>query len=553
MNLLQKTRSRSKSDEIVQEIKRGGIDALVTKGRKGHKTPMPEGADHPYRLLVETVHDGAATLDSSGTILYANKRFAEILGVPVESLIGASLQRQISASASEKLGNLIREVLRGNRGSEVIFETRSEPPRTARFAFTLAQNMERPHICVVATELTELLEVNKALTASQESLRQLSSRLMQLQDEERRRIARDLHDITGQKLVAESMALAQIFQRNRGRIDEDSRRMLLECSMMTKDLIEEIRTLSYLLHPPLLDELGLAAAVKWYAEGFQRRTNIATEVEVASEVPRMSPDQEMALFRVLQESLTNVHRYSGSSKARIEVSFDGDNVRLQVSDFGKGIKPKALDSIKQEGSALGVGIRGMRERMRQLAGRLEISSRPGHGTRVVAILPRTETQPVAQASPEVASSKEAPVAKRRPQRRRKRKQILIADDHEMLRRGVQTMLESETDWEVCGEAVDGKDAVDKVVALDPDLVILDINMPVLNGLAAARQILRERPQTKILVFTVHESDQTLKEIQASGAHGYLPKSRAGQDLLRMAREILEGKNVRAFAATSSSS
>ena len=207
--------------------------------------------------------------------------------------------------------------------------------------------------------------------------------------------------------------------------------------------------------------------------------------------------------------MASLSKASGSSKARIEVSFDEDKVRLEVSDFGKGIKPEALDSIKQEGSALGVGIRGMRERMRQLAGRLEISSRPGHGTRVVAVLPRTETQPVAQASPEVASAKEAPVAKRRPQRRRKRKRILIADDHEMLRRGVQTMLESETDWEVCGEAVDGKDAVDKVVALNPDLVILDINMPVLNGLAAARQILRERPQTKILVFTVHESDQTL--------------------------------------------
>jgi DNA-binding NarL/FixJ family response regulator len=115
------------------------------------------------------------------------------------------------------------------------------------------------------------------------------------------------------------------------------------------------------------------------------------------------------------------------------------------------------------------------------------------------------------------------------------------------------LLESETDWEVCGEAVDGEDAVEKVAALNPDLVVLDINMPALNGLAAARQILRDRPRTKILVFTVHESDQTLKEIRASGAHGYLPKSRAGQDLLRMAREILEGKNVIAFAAAGSSS
>ena len=206
---------------------------------------------------------------------------------------------------------------------------------------------------------------------------------------------------------------------------------------------------------------------------------------------------------------------------------------------------EGADQPYDKGSVLGVGIQGMRERMRQLAGTLEISSRPGHGTRVIATLPRAEKHSVASAAL-LNSAAEAPQAEQAVQvenkpsrRRRARKRILIADDHEMLRRGVRTMLESETDWEVCGEAVDGKDAVEKVTALNPDLVVLDINMPILNGLAAARQILRDRPRTKILVFTVHESGQTLKEIQASGAHGYLPKSRAGQDLLRMAREILD--------------
>jgi DNA-binding NarL/FixJ family response regulator len=119
------------------------------------------------------------------------------------------------------------------------------------------------------------------------------------------------------------------------------------------------------------------------------------------------------------------------------------------------------------------------------------------------------------------------------------KRILIADDHEMLRRGVRFMLEKETAWEVCGEAVNGQDAVDKATALSPDLVILDINMPVLNGLVAVRQILRNRPQTKILIFTVHDSDQTLKEIHAAGAHGYLSKNNASEDLLRVVKELLE--------------
>jgi CheY-like chemotaxis protein len=129
-----------------------------------------------------------------------------------------------------------------------------------------------------------------------------------------------------------------------------------------------------------------------------------------------------------------------------------------------------------------------------------------------------------------------------------RKRILIADDHEMLRRGVRTMLQNGGDWEICGEAINGQDAVDKVTALHPDLVILDINMPVLNGLAAVRQILRNSPEIKILVFTVHESDQAVKEIRAAGAHCYSSKAKGGEDLLRVVKNLLQGKSLCAAAS-----
>ncbi len=180
----------------------------------------------------------------------------------------------------------------------------------------------------------------------------------------------------------------------------------------------------------------------------------------------------------------------------------------------------------------------MKERMRQLAGKLEITSQPNRGTVVTATLPVSQSPAPGSSGTATAalssSLVEVPVANRSVTR----KQILIADDHEMLRRGVRAMLETETCWEICGEAVDGQDAVDKAKALLPDLVILDINMPVLNGLAAVRQILRTAPQTKILVFTVHDSDQTVKEIHSAGAHGYLSKSNASNDLLRLVRELL---------------
>ncbi|HEX4067435.1 MAG TPA: response regulator, partial [Acidobacteriaceae bacterium] len=184
-------------------------------------------------------------------------------------------------------------------------------------------------------------------------------------------------------------------------------------------------------------------------------------------------------------------------------------------------------------------IQGMKERMRQLNGSLEITSGVDRGTRVVATLPLASLEHPAAYEPGSLLPgwpNESSAAKQD----RSRKQILIADDHELLRRGIRAMLENEAGWEICGEAVNGQDAVDKAAALRPDLVILDINMPVLNGLAAVRQMLRSAPETKILVFTVHDSDQTEKEVRAAGGHAYLSKNNAGDDLLRVVRDLLEG-------------
>jgi len=362
-----------------------------------------------------------------------------------------------------------------------------------------------------------------------------------IQDAERRRIARDLHDITGQKLAVQSMGLSQVLNSKTNVLEAESRRILSECATLSKEVGEEIRTLSYLLHPPLLDELGLASAVRWYAEGFEQRTGIQVKVDVASDFVRLPADVEVTLFRIIQESLTNIQRYSDSLKAYIRVKVVSKEIEVRIGDYGKGMPAGVLDSRTGRTAPLGVGIQGMRERMRQLGGRLEISSRANIGTEVTATLPLSRQQTVArsESAGTASSSLELTTESADANQSILRKRILIADDHEMLRRGVRFMLEKESAWEVCGEAVNGQEAVDKATALSPDLVILDINMPVLNGLVAVRQILRNRPQTKILIFTVHDSDQTLKEIHAAGAHGYLSKSNASEDLLRVVKELLE--------------
>jgi two-component system NarL family sensor kinase len=227
------------------------------------------------------------------------------------------------------------------------------------------------------------------------SLRVLSSRLMHLQDDERRRISRELHDSVGQHLALAKMSL-EAFAKSLPKGDANSRRFLQETEEIVEAAIRETRTVSYLLHPPLLDELGLVAAVRWYAEGFTKRSGIHLEVEIPAELPRLAGDTETALFRIIQESLTNTHRHSGASKAFIGITVNENVLQLEVRDDGKGIADLDFPGLSDGAVDVGVGISGMRERLRELEGDLKISSE--NGTRVIATLPITRSFTKATAS-----------------------------------------------------------------------------------------------------------------------------------------------------------
>ncbi len=241
---------------------------------------------------------------------------------------------------------------------------------------------EQGEIVGVVSTVNAVTEQKQA----EEELHQLSSRLLRLQDEERRRIARDLHDSFAQSVLAVSLNLAQVRESGKA-LDERSQHALSEAQKLVKDLARNIRALSYLLHPPELDELGLPAAIEEYAKGFAQRTGIQLDLDLASGSGRFSQDAETALFRVVQESLGNIQKHSGSSTGKIRLEANRSQVNLEVSDAGTGIQ----DILSEERNgirALGVGILGMRERMRQLGGRLDIRSGSG-GTMVRAVLPLT--------------------------------------------------------------------------------------------------------------------------------------------------------------------
>lgn len=217
------------------------------------------------------------------------------------------------------------------------------------------------------------------------SLRELSARLMQLQDDERRRIARELHDSVGQLLAAVTMNLASA-RTEASKLNSSLAATLDDSSVMVAQVSREIRTISHLLHPPLLDVAGLCSAIRWYVDGFSDRSRIKVDLDLASDLGRLSTDTEIAVFRVVQECLTNVYRHSGSDSCAVKLERQQDVLRLEVRDCGHGM-PKSSNGIRPSG----FGLRGMEERLRQLGGSLKIDS-CDTGTTIVASLPISEAR-----------------------------------------------------------------------------------------------------------------------------------------------------------------
>jgi len=221
------------------------------------------------------------------------------------------------------------------------------------------------------------------LRMANDNLRELSSHLQQLRDDERKQIARELHDSVGQLLAGLSMNIATV-QSQSHKLDSAAARAVSENSAIVQQIGKEIRTISHLLHPPLLDAAGLASALRWYIDGFSERSHIKVDFEIPAEFRRLSDDMEIAIFRLVQEGLTNIHRHSGSDSAKITIREDDRNVVVEIQDAGKGISLEK--QLELSSGRTGVGFRGMRERLRQFGGDLDIHS-DNKGTLVKARLP----------------------------------------------------------------------------------------------------------------------------------------------------------------------
>ena len=395
----------------------GGEDSSIPKLHKagantGESMPGTENnwrwkeIEDRFRLFVEAVQDYALfLLDPKGNVTSWNRGAKRIKGYDASEIIGKNFSNfypeedirarkpEMELEVAAREGRFEDEGWRlrkdGSRfwASVIITAIRDDSGNLVGFGKVTRDITEKMQAQValdranqeLKKEVLERKLAEQRVIQSEKSLRSLSLHLLRTQDEERKRIGRDLHDSLGQVLTAMKLSLAGA----KGETDEDQ--VAIErCIRLADDCIREVRTISYLLYPPMLEELGLKSAIPWYLDGFAERSGIKTKFECSADFQRLPRDIELALFRLLQEALTNVHRHSESQVAQVRLHKDGDNAVLEIQDAGKGLP----EEIGKSGStpATGVGLRGMDERMRQLGGRLQISS-SGKGTTLTAIVP----------------------------------------------------------------------------------------------------------------------------------------------------------------------
>jgi PAS domain S-box-containing protein len=375
--------------------------------------------------------------------------------------------------------------------------------------------------------VARLQSANVELDARAAKLRALAGELTMLEQRERKRLAKTLHDGLQQYLVAAKLQVGGLNDPAAGR----------EIESLLAEAIGVSRTLAAELSPPILHDSGLLAGLEWLSRWTTEKYGLRVELEAEIRAPVLPEDVKILLFECVRELLLNAKKHSGAEAVRVELSqADESALRVMVSDGGRGFDPAGLRSGTIDS---GFGLFSISERVGLIGGRFEMESTPGNGARFIITAPLHPADDAETAPPDrkpVAATQAGPATARAKAR------VLLVDDHAIMREGLVRLLGNEPDFEIVGQAKDGYDAIEMAGRLQPDVVLMDISMPRLNGIDAARVIHRDHPDMRIIALSLYKEDEQAEEMIDAGAAFYISKSGPATELKEAIRACLRERN-----------
>lgn len=514
------------AEETLSAIRRGEVDGIVVSVPEGDQVFTLKGAERSYRFFVEAMNEGAVTLSPDGTILYCNEHFAQMVETPYQKIIGDSVYRFISSihtfDPAFQKGKMERSK------AEILLKKRHNELFPASVAFNPMHDDDLPSICMVITDLTEHIRQSQLLKEKAGQLTRMASQLTLAEQRERRRLAVVIHDQLQQLLVAAKMRL-EVLGWDLGKDHQQALQPILD---LLVESLAAARSLNTQLSPTVLYEHGLAEGLKWLARTVQEtyRVNIDTDINSGIGVER--EDLKVLLFESSRELLFNAVKHACSSSVRIKMALDdaAGNLQISISDQGVGFDTEKL--MKDLGRDDRFGLFSIRERLELVGGRLKIESSPGNGATFHLIVPMDQLTTAKGKFETRKVSFEATDSDRPDQAIR----VLLADDHVVMRQGLSTLLKKHSDIQVVGEATDGEEAVQMARNLRPDVILMDISMPKMNGMEATRVIHSELPLIRIIGLSMYDDAETEKCMLNAGAVAFVPKSGYSETLLTVVRK-----------------